>query len=385
MTKIEWTERTWNPIVGCTVTSPGCTNCYAMKMAHRLASNPATPHYHGTTQMSSKGPVWTGKVGFSESVLLQPLKRKKPTTYFVNSMGDLFHPEVPDECIDKVFAVMALCPQHTFQVLTKQAERMREYFLSDRDECIMDTAFKIAKEREPLTVSGKLPYNRPLRFGATHINVPLPNVWLGVSAEDQTRADERIPHLLNTPAAIRFVSAEPLLWPVDLACYLAAMGSPGQCVSIDGDWWHEPGECSCCRRGLDWVIVGGESGPNARPMHPDWARGIRDQCEAAGVPFLFKQWGEWAPGLFEGQWNLDHYDGPVLYQDEENCGVSHEDSDEGALEGRVWLPDGSAGYWTDAPDDWGDETPRPASVKIGKKAAGRLLDGREWNDMPEVV
>lgn len=371
MTKIEWTEQTWNPIVGCTVTSPGCTNCYAMKMAVRLANNPRTPQYHGTIKPSKKGPVWTGKIGFSDSVLLQPLSRKKPTTYFVNSMGDLFHPNVPDEWIDKVFAIMALCPQHTFQVLTKQADRMRDYMnvmnyyaLSETDVW-RDIDYRVTCEDDPYAPQGTHDKTARLEDAldtasrALESNTPLPNVWLGVSVEDQTRADERIPYLLNTPAAIRFVSAEPLLKVVDLTrinqenmvMINALTGEAGWPVPhvVDGPK-------------LDWVIVGGESGHKARPMHPDWARGIRDQCEAAGVPFMFKQWGEWVSNINRDRddpdWRANY--GMVNRYPHKWAILNHE---------------GGTGFHGDRVH---------LMKRIGKKTAGRLLDSREWNQMPEV-
>ena len=257
MSKIEWTGKTWNPIVGCSVVSPGCTNCYAMKDAWRFHHNSATPHYRDTAKRVNGKAVWTGKVALApDHILLEPLRRKKPTTWFVNSMGDLFHESVPDEWIDRVFAVMAHAPQHQFQILTKRARRMREYLSGDALRRVARAANRIR------TVDGLIGW-------------PLPNVWLGVSTEDQKRADERIPDLLATPAAVRFISAEPLIGPIKLKEVLG------------GDWLAsgKSGE----RRGLDWVIVGGESGKGARPMHPDWARALRDQCASAGVPFFMKQ------------------------------------------------------------------------------------------------
>jgi protein gp37 len=177
-TGIQWTEATWNPLAGCSVVSPGCTNCYAMREAGgRLKSS---AKFAGLTEPSKAGPVWTGEVRLWERVLDQPVRWTKPRRIFVNSMSDLFHESVPDEWIDRVFAVMALCPQHTFQVLTKRADRMRDYCSS--------------------------PYNGV----ALSFKWPLPNVWLGVSVEDQARADGRIPRLLDTPAAVRcLVRASP--------------------------------------------------------------------------------------------------------------------------------------------------------------------------------
>lgn len=308
--KIEWTERTWNPIVGCSLKSPGCINCYAERQAHRLASNPATPHYAGTTKMSKRGPVFTGKVAMApESTLLEPLRRKKPTTYFVNSMGDLFHESIPDEWIDRVFDVMARSPRHTFQILTKRAERMRDY----SEDWL------------------------------------LPNVWLGVSAERQQEADERIPLLLQTPAAIRFVSAEPLIGQIMLRNITGKHPT--------SEPWHDHFDALHPQAfpRIDWVIVGGESGHNARPMHPEWARSLRDQCEEAGVAFFFKQWGTYSPCPPRATLPLPE---PLI------------------VGGKPVPLDGT-----------GILTIRDANLmyKVGKKRAGRLLDGVEHNGMPTTT
>lgn len=295
MTSIEWTEQTWNPIAGCSVLSPGCKRCYAMKMARRLELM-GSAVYAGLTQQTAAGPVWTGKIEVNENTMLAPLKRKKPTMYFVNSMSDLFHESVPDYVIDRVFAVMALCGQHIMQVLTKRSVRMREYLshpdVRDRIECEMD---QIIRERVD-------PLNRrsdDLRATAPDLDEtwPLPNVWLGVSVEDQQRADERIPDLLATPATVRFLSCEPLLGPVDLNRIHE---------EFDGGLGHSWESCLNGKRfspwagddedpmipghpKIDWVIVGGESGPGARPMANDWAQAIVDQCQAASVPVFVKQ------------------------------------------------------------------------------------------------
>lgn len=288
MSNIEWTEKTWNPIVGCTVVSPGCTNCYAMKMAGRLEAIGGAPHYNGTTQKTRGGAVWTGKMALSEKALIEPLKRKKPTTYFVNSMGDLFHEGASDEWIDQVFAVMALCPQHTFQVLTKRSKRMREY-MSNRNpnghHPGMDYAALMA-------ATGA--WDTPALDLRTW---PLPNVWLGVSAENQEYANNRIPDLLATPAAKRFVSAEPLLGSISLNFLRVGPRGSGRVVGDTYDALSGEAVDSTDRgyvrrpdgNKLDWVIVGGESGPGARPMHPDWARRIRDKCGEAGTAFFMKQ------------------------------------------------------------------------------------------------
>lgn len=252
MSKIEWTEKVWNPVVGCSKVSPGCANCYAVNMAHRHSSNPnLSGDYHGLTVKHPNGQIdWSGKVRCLDHRLELPLRRKKPTMFFVNSMSDLFHEDVPDEFILDVWDTMNECRQHTFQILTKRPRRALEFSAWFQN---LDIERKQARE-----------------WAGRAASVALPNVWLGVSVENQQTADERIPLLLQTPAAVRFLSCEPLLGPVDLREYVPTMRNEGYvCV--------------------DWVICGGESGPKARPMHPDWARGLRDQCQAANVPFFMKQ------------------------------------------------------------------------------------------------
>jgi protein gp37 len=303
-TGIEWTDATWNPITGCSVVSPGCKHCYAMKLAGtRLQHHPSRA---GLTVDTPSGPVWNGEVRFNEQWINEPLRWSRPRRIFVCAHGDLFHENVPESWIDQVFAVMALAPQHTFQVLTKRPKRMRDYLMSRNG---MGNA-------ELCRAINHIPRNLGSRHGA--LEMPLPNVWLGVSAEDQARADERIPVLLDTPAALRWISGEPLLGRMDLARWLAIDWQCSVCreffsgrhqptcprCNALGGWTgshrfngrHYPrGAIAPSQRGtgLDWGVVGGESGPNARPMHPDWARDLRDQFTRARVPFLFKQWGEW--------------------------------------------------------------------------------------------
>jgi len=307
---IEWTDATWNPVTGCSVVSPGCTNCYAMKLAGgRLRHHPTRT---GLTVETKAGPVWNGQVRFNETQLLEPLRWARPRMIFVCAHGDLFHESVPDEWIDRVFAVMALCPQHTFQVLTKRPERMRTYLddpVADRRihglacDMVLDQQLRVVliHDRE---LEHRAPPGRRIYLDLW----PLPNVWLGTSVEDQRRADERIPHLLQTPAAVRFVSAEPLLGPMDLTVLRPAPEARlfgfEFLNALHGVWGREPdnndpdlleGLPPERRLRVDWVIVGGESGAGARAMHPNWARSLRDQCAAAAVPFFFKQWGGWAP------------------------------------------------------------------------------------------
>ena len=328
---IEWTDATWNPVVGCSLASPGCTNCYAMTMAARIERMGTAPYYAGLTQASKAGPVWTGKVATApRHVLTQPLRWRKPRRIFVNSMSDLFHDSVSDETIDRVFAVMALCPQHTFQVLTKRAARMRDYFAA-RDPHGHQEAWAAAHEPGslPLTQHEVEAHLLPITteahralYGARLVPFPLPNVWLGVSAEDQARADERIPELLDTPAAWRFVSLEPLLGPIDILPWLfiythedtARLADETDDVIANPLPFRDPATTppeDICQPRLDWVIVGGESGgKSSRPMHPGWVRSLRDQCAGAEVPFFFKQWGDYLPLGPPERWQADVPDKP---------------------------------------------------------------------------
>jgi protein gp37 len=273
-TTISWTDETWNPTVGCSIVSPGCTNCYAMKMAHRIENMQPEKHYAGTTKVVNGNTVWTGKLALApEHILLKPLSWKKPRRIFVNSMSDLFHEDVPDEWIDKVFAVMALCPQHTFQVLTKRSKRMREWIGSH-----------VATPIGPIYEAQQIAWSTGRKDLKVTIKWPLPNAHLGVSCEDQTRADERIPDLLATPAAVRFVSAEPMLGPIDF--WQDGNGPLANGTPTDINDMHQ------LRYGssrLDWIIAGGESGSGFRPMQIAWAESLRRQCADAGAAFFFKQ------------------------------------------------------------------------------------------------
>jgi protein gp37 len=284
MTGIEWTDAVWNPTTGCDRVSPGCDNCYAMTMAKRLKGM-------GQAKYQTDGDPRTSGPGFGiathADALALPLGWRKPKRVFVNSMSDLFHDGVPDRFIARVWAVMHQTPRHTYQVLTKRHGRMRSLLNAPRfqelvgqsiDEMFDDPDDQLLREPWPPR-----------------------NVWLGVSVENQQWADIRIPALLETPAAVRWLSMEPLLGPVDLR-------------GATGDWLGKHGpECLCLgchnvRTGsvsrppwwgqanpIGWVVVGGESGPGARPMMQAWTRSLRDQCAAADVPFFFKQWGQWAP------------------------------------------------------------------------------------------
>lgn len=315
-TRIEWTDATWSPVTGCTRVSNGCLNCYIER---------STPIRIAGRKFDGEGIGSSLAVQLHPNRLDWPLRKRDGKKIFVCSQADLFHDDVPDEYIAKVFAVMALAPRHTFQLLTKRHGRMRS---------LLNSAYFLQAVGR---VWAEPPSDWPLPRDWRVPVWPLPNVWLGVSAEDQTRADLRIPALLDTPAAVRFVSAEPLLGPIDLH------GDP---IGQDSVFWIGH---------LDWVIVGGESGPGARPMHPDWARSLRDQCVAAGVPFLFKQWGEWSPDL---SLNEPVANGKRL-----------------KYQRRALLPDGSiAPPWT--PCEFVD--------RVGKRRARRELDGRTWDQYPQV-
>lgn len=279
-TSIEWTDTTWNPVTGCDKVSPGCAHCYAEAVAARFWHKTEHPILVATAEGETARPRQFGDVQCHPDRLDQPLRWRKPRRVFVNSMSDLFHEDVPDAFIDQVFAVMALAPPHTFQVLTKRPARMLAYLSAE------GVASRIADQAQVLYVtrsSGCLdnckiyPLGPNAEFGHRWFldPWPLPNVWLGVSCENQHFYDERVPLLLQTPAAVRWVSLEPLLEWVDLN--LRGIGIAADHGALDG--------------GIDWVVVGGESGSKARPFRVGWARDVVSECRAAGVPVFVKQLG----------------------------------------------------------------------------------------------
>lgn len=303
--KIEWTDATWNPVAGCTKISPGCDNCYAERVAERFRGTPAYPNGFDLTLHPER--------------LEQPLKWKRPRRIFVNSMSDLFHKDVPDAFIDKIFAVMALAQGHTFQILTKRSSIMRDYFT-------VGAWVRVLNEIEEMRLSSLFNGSKYTAYQYLKNCRSLPNVWLGVSVEG-AQQKSRIKNLQETPAAVRFLSIEPLIAPI--------------------------GELDLT--GINWVIVGGESGTGARPMHPEWAREVRDQCVNAGVPFFFKQWGEWGVDSFNGSDNAK----------------------------ACWLsPDGTA--LNDVGQVYESACVKPCRLMFrdGKRKTGRELDGREWNEYP---
>lgn len=373
---IEWTDATWNPITGCSVVSPGCTNCYAMKLAgSRMVHHPSRA---GLTRATKAGPVWTGEVRFNREWLTLPLGWKKPRRIFVCAHGDLFAEGVPDEWIDQVFAVMALSPHHTFQVLTKRPERAVEYFGGGPGDGWRDRNGKISAVARELAQL-ELPEHWTA-IGAGHTN----HIWFGASAEDQRRWDERRGSLLKVGGWLggAFLSAEPLLGALDLDfrwdhCDLC--GGTGKLAR----WPY--GKCHICggrgqmlingapdRRGyhrLHWVIAGGESGPGARPMHPDWVRSLREQCAAAGVPFFFKQWGEWI-------------DADSRLADLRRAGFIFR------FRGAAWPGDqplsfeAAAAFAEAGGFPFEHQSDGTSLLRVGKKAAGRLLDGELHDGFP---
>jgi protein gp37 len=301
---IEWTDATWNPVRGCVKVSPGCKHCYAETFAERFRGVPGHPYEQGFDPR------------LVATSLDAPLHWKKPRKIFVNSMSDMFGEFVPDEYIDKVVSLECLLLRHTFQNLTQRASRMAKYFAQkDLYNRILDAAHQWRRNRPELFYVG---ISDPRLYLPKHVH-------LGVSVEDRKYGLPRIEHLRQTPATVRFLSIEPLL--EDLG-------------TLD-------------LTGIHWVIVGGESGHGARPMHPDWARSIRDQCVAAGVPFFFKQWGEWR-------------------------GYSPITSE--FYEATPYKMNGAEVHLWGEPDG---KTPLPISLRIGKKNAGRVLDGRTWDEVPK--
>lgn len=315
-TAISWTDSTFNPWWGCTPISPGCAHCYAATLDHRTGGDCFGA---GKTRRTFGEKHWNDPLRWNKAAE----KEGKPRLVFVASMADVFDAEAPAGELEKLWDVIRKTPHLIWQILTKRADRIAMSLPSDWGE-------------------------------------GFPNVWLGVTAENQEMADARIPLLLlDIKAAKRFVSLEPLLGPVDLARITILEPEPphGPGVYLDALRGHVIGPDDMLDAKIDWVIAGGETGPGARPMNPEWARSLRDQCQAAGVPFFFKQWGEWGP--MEGSGS--GYPTPVCFWNSTRSGTR---------------------------DGWiGGVTSEATShvVRVGKKAAGRELDGRTWEEMPEVA
>jgi protein gp37 len=356
--KIEWTEATWNPIRGCSRISEGCRNCYAEVTANRFKGE-GQP-YEGLIARTGQ---WNGEIKFIDVGLAQPLRWKRPRMIFVNSMSDLFHENLPIEQIAKIYAVMCLAHWHIFQVLTKRAERMHSVINNpDFYEMVLTAADEIR---------GKFP---KINIGISDPQlIPPKNVWLGVSVENQDTANERVPLLLQTPASVRWLSAEPLLSPLSLESALGGTRWIGGQRGCSGTH-HGVGTEDCprhkhhhhddrCNPGLDWVVVGGESAQTkngftaARPMHPDWVRTLRDQCNNAQVAFFFKQWGSYS-------YNYDRD------RDDPDCRNCLKESRK-------------PGRWVNLEGGHGFHGQRVHYGElVGKKKAGRILDGRTWDEYP---
>ncbi len=386
-TKIEWADKTWNPITGCTKISPGCQNCYAERMAKRLQAM-GMSGYKGGFSITNQ----------ADHIFIQPMKWRKPSRIFVCSMGDLFHEDVNVRWIDGVFGSMGLTydctgemvrnesggasaiqkQRHTYLILTKRPERMKEYILE-----LINADWEALRRRfyhfamAACNIRHKAAYLNHMNASmsvASWIKSGMPGLWLGVTAENQDQADKRIPLLLQIPADKRFVSVEPMLGPVNIRGYLMQGKYPGKCSCGHGHGFtrcpnyggiakechHKDCNCKGFERqdfAIDHVICGGESGPGARPMHPSWVRGLRDQCKSAGVPFLFKQWGEWASDMTEYP-----IDGPKLNPEKVHW---------------IW-PDGSHKQV-----GCGETSPgKILTYRVGKKSGGRTLDGQLWNQYP---
>lgn len=328
-TDIEWTDATWQIVTGCDIVSPGCTNCYAMRLAGgRLQHHPSR---EGLTKIVNGKPVWTGEVRFNRDWLKEPLGWTRPRMIFVAAHGDLFHEKVERHWLDQIFAVMALAKQHTFQVLTKRPELAARYTSGNTTMLPQQRVAQEMRKLDPRS-GGRLTW-------------PLPNVWIGTSVEDQKRA-VRLYQMHGVQAAVKWASFEPLLGPIDarnivVPANLVAGGGPsiGTFDALTGVMHFETGR-DLDYQPLGWAVVGGESGPGARPMHPDWARQLRDDCTTAGTPYFFKQHGSWMPvraaGIYENAERIDYADGTAM-------------------------------------------------VRVSKKIAGRLLDGVEHNGMPGVA
>lgn len=394
MSPIEWLQGgfTWNPITGCPwpKVSPGCANCYAERVMNtRLRHVYASRAEYSSLEGEPFQAVW-----HHPERLLQPLQRQKPSRIFVCSMGDLFHDLVDDEWLAGVFTVMALCPQHTFLLLTKRPERMRSWILDEQ----ASAGAMLFNALHDICVRAGLDPDK----ANAGISWPLPNVWIGVTVCNQEEANRKIPVLLQTPAAKRFVSVEPMLGPVDVR-----LAYPQDYMHCTLCGWHgyndelvrkpagiyEEEYCPVCQNdgtfaldyphedselalgGLDWVICGGETGKNARPINPDWVRSLRNQCKSSRcqpTPFFFKSWGEYV--TIEGIGDNGSWSDIPLRLRSSGIDVKH------LLKKNGSLKNGTKGWY----DIFPGSRLTGQACPVGKRLSGRLLDGEEWNEVPEV-
>lgn len=380
---------TWNIVIGCDKVSEGCDGCYAIGQAHMRAAHPhpkVAAAFAGLTHRTDDGVDWTGRVNILYDRLSLPFGWRKRRGVFLNSLADLFHPDVPEWFIVQAFAVMAVTGRHTYTILTKRPARMRS-ILSRRD--FWETVGRQARDYSYATPGAQnhLPDGRPVDNLDTWSNLDrLPNVWLGVSVENQYWADIRVPQLLHTPGALRFLSCEPLLGPIDLKQAVITMGSErGHGLTASYVHW------GCCERfhGLDWVIVGGESGSGARPMHPDWARSLRDQCRER-VPYFFKQWGAWGPAPYivpvgdpAAGWRGGAGELQEARKASEAAGATHVHTSNPYLQGKkatYHVHEIDTKPWS--PERRGLPEGMEAIRRWGTGKAGNLLDGELWEQLP---
>lgn len=330
MTKIEWTDATWNPVTGCDKVSQGCKNCYAEVMHKRLMGM--------FPQKYSK--PFLGNVQFHAEELDKPKSWKKPLKIFVNSMSDLFHEDLDFNYIREIFEIMRAADWHTYQILTKRPRRILEFIQWFTNEYVIPFIFP-------------------------------KNVWIGVSCEDQKTADERIPLLLKVPATIRFISCEPLLGPIKLHKYVEP-------ATLHSYHLHKSLDIPV----IDWVIVGGESGRNARPMHPDWVRSIRDECKVTnggfgGVAFFFKQWGEWMPLEFDVQPPFRFFSSNRKLIDGHGIDVMDHSGDPGKYHGMRFMdPMDAITFCMEHKDDQVD------FLRRSKEKFPAMIDGKQHFEFP---
>jgi protein gp37 len=347
-TAIEYVTKSWNPMRGCSMELPCAKRCWARQFAHRQSGKPG---YGGFTDKQGN---WTGKVALIEKHLTEPMSWREPQRVAGAFMGDLFHESLPDAAIDQIFAVMALCPQHWFLVLTKRSKRMREYFAdSSLRRQMIEVPFEVLVSEKGSAQQQYDLHKAQEAWSARIKHWPLPNVALGLSCLCQKDLNDGLGDLLAAPAALRFLSLEPLLARVNLGL----LGTVEKTISSQHRPVHEM---------LGWIVAGPENGPKARPTHPDVFRSIRDQCQAAGVPFFFKGWGNFRP-LGDADPDAAEFLPAVMTADLDKTVMVYRDGRSNSGN----TPPTEHGAWFMEP--------------VGKKAAGRLLDGREWNEMPEML